>query len=152
MGMTVLKKKTGYALGLLLSAFGVLLLLVTLWKWWDIGVLTSPDIMLAVSESLWAEYPEIAFGVGLMIVHYVTVGVVFLIVGVVILVIRREKIRVAEEVAVTLSCPYCKNQWREHISKAQLEHMGYPKVRTLSRRKCSKCAKFIRPKIVTVDK
>jgi len=50
--MTVLKKKTGYALGLLLSAFGVLLLLVTLWKWWDIGVLTSPDIMLAVSESL----------------------------------------------------------------------------------------------------
>jgi len=150
--MTVLKKKTGYALGLLLSAFGVLLLLVTLWKWWDIGVLTSPDIMLVVSESLWAEYPEIAFGVGLMIVHYVTVGVVFLIVGVVILMIRREKIRVAEEVAVTLSCPYCKNQWREHISKAQLEHMGYPKVRTLSRRKCSRCAKFIRPKIVTVDK
>ncbi|MCK4222785.1 hypothetical protein KAX01_00680 [Candidatus Bathyarchaeota archaeon] len=152
MGMIILKKKTGYALGLLLSAFGVLLLLVTLWKWWDIGVLTSPDIMFAVSESLLAEYPEIAFGVGLRIAHYVTVGVVFLIVGVVILVVRREKIRVAEEVAVTLSCPYCKNQWREHMSKAQLEHMGYPKVRTLSRRKCSKCAKFIRPKIVTVDK
>jgi len=27
--------------------------------------------------------------------------------------------------------------------------MGYPQVKTLSRRKCPSCGKFIRPKIIT---
>jgi len=81
----------------------------------------------------------------------IILGVVLLIIGSAILVARREKVIVIEEVAVMLECPYCKNQWRESMSQTHLESMGYPHVRTLSRRKCSKCAKFIRPKIVATD-
>jgi len=79
-------------------------------------------------------------------------GFVLLIGGVAILVGRRERVTVVEEVSTLLECPFCKNQWRESLSKAHLESMGYPKVRTLSRRKCTKCAKFMRPKIVSTKK
>lgn len=148
--MTILKKKTGYALGLFLLALGALLLFVVLWIWWSHEIFASQDILSDMTNSFWEEYPEISFGIGLRIVHYAISGFVFLIVGIAILLVRREKVRVTEEVAVELGCPYCKNKWQEYMSKAQLELMGYPQVRTLSRRKCSKCAKFIRPKIMSV--
>lgn len=151
MGMTILKKKTGYALGLLLCIIGVVILLVPVWKWWNTGVFTSSDMLSTLSASFWMEYTDIALGIGLKLIHYIILGVVLLIIGSAILVARREKVTVIEEVAVLLECPYCKNQWRESMSKTHLESMGYPHVRTLSRRKCSKCAKFIRPKIVATD-
>ncbi len=151
MGMTILKKKTGYALGLLLCIIGGILLLVLLWKWWDTGVFTSPDMLSALSESFWAEYPDIDLGIGLKLIHYTFLGAVFLVAGSTILVARRERVTVTEEVTVLLECPHCKNQWRESMSRTHLESMGYPRVRTLSRHKCSKCAKFMRPKIVATD-
>lgn len=151
MGMTILKKKTGYALGLLLCIIGVILLLVLVWKWWDTGVFASSDILSAISASFWTNYSDISLGIGLKLIYYTILGVVFLVIGSAILVVRREKITVTEEVSVLLECPHCKNQWRESMSKPQLESMGYPQVRTLSRHKCSKCAKFIRPKIVATE-
>ena len=151
MGMTILKKKTGYALGLLLCIIGGIMLLVLVWKWWDTGVFTSSDMLSELSASFWAEYSDIALGIGLKLIHYTLLGVVLLVVGGGILIARRERVPVTEEVTVLLECPYCKNQWRESMSKPHLESMGYPKVRTLSRRKCSKCAKFIRPKIVATE-
>jgi hypothetical protein len=151
MGMTILKKKTGYALGLLLCIIGGILLLVLLWKWWDTEVFTSPDMLSALSSSFWAEYPDIDLGIGLKLIHYTFLGAVFLVAGSVILVARRERVTVTEEVTVLLECPHCKNQWRESMSRVHLESMGYPRVRTLSRHKCSKCAKFMRPKIVATD-
>jgi hypothetical protein len=151
MGMTVLKKKTGYALGLLLCIIGGILLLILIWKWWETGVLTSSDTLSDLSASFWAEYSDIDLGIGLKLIHYTVLGVVFLIAGSAILVARREIVTVTEEVTVLLECPHCKNQWRESMSKPHLESMGYPKVRTISRRKCSKCAKFIRPKIVATE-
>lgn len=151
MGMTILKKKTGYALGLLLCIIGGILLLVLLWKWWDTEVFTSPDMLSALSASFWAEYPDIDLGIGLKLIHYTFLGAVFLVAGSVILVARRERVTVTEEVTVLLECPHCKNQWRESMSRPHLESMGYPRVRTLSRHKCSKCAKFMRPKIVATD-
>lgn len=151
MRMTILKKKTGYALGLLLCIVGVIMLLVLVWKWWDIGVFTSSDMLATLTASLWSEYSDIALGIGLKPIHYAIAGIVLLIIGVVILVARREKITVTEEVTILLECPYCKNQWRESMSKTHLESMGYPNVKTISRRKCSKCAKFIRPKIVATN-
>jgi hypothetical protein len=53
MGMiTILKKKTGYGLGLSLCIIGVLLLLVVVWKWWDTEVFASSDVLSALSASL----------------------------------------------------------------------------------------------------
>lgn len=151
MGMTILRKKTGYALGLLLCVIGVIMLLVLVWKWWDTDVFASSNVFSEISASFWAEYSDIALGIGLKLVHYTILGVVFLVVGSAILVARRERVTVTEEVTVLLECPHCKNQWRESMSKTHLESIGYPQVRTLSRHKCSKCAKFVRPKIVATD-
>jgi len=108
----------------------------------DAGVFSSSDVFAALSEELWAD----AFG--LKLVHYSVAGVILLVVGVGILIVRREKIQVVEEVTALLECPRCKNQWEEPLGKEQLKSMGYPEVRTLSRHRCPKCAKFIRPKIV----
>ncbi len=122
------------------------MLLVVLWKTVTQRTYTS---ILAFTTSLWISYPDISLGIGLQIIHYMILGFVLLIGGVAILVGRRERVSVVEEVSAVLECPFCKNQWRESLSKAHLKSMGYPKVRTLSRRKCSNCAKFMRPKIVS---
>ena len=144
MGMTtILKKKTGYGLGLALCIIGIVLLLVVVWKWWDAGVFASSDVLSELSASLTAP----SFALGLTLGYYIIIGFVMLGIGSAILLLRREKVAVTEGVAVVLECPLCKHQWRESMSKSQLKAMGYPDVRTLSRRKCAKCAKFIRPKI-----
>ena len=144
MGMiTILKKKTGYGLGLSLCIIGIILLLVVVWKLWDAGVFASPDVLSALSAS----FTDVSLGLGLALGYYVIIGVVLLGIGSAILLLRREKVAVTEGVTVVLECPLCKHQWRESMSKSQLKAMGYPGVRTLSRRKCAKCAKFIRPKI-----
>jgi len=148
MGLTILKKKSGYALGLLLCVIGIIILLVVLWNLYQAEALTS---LSAFSEKL-LEKEFAVLGIGLKLVHYTLLGVVSLVVGGVILIARRERVPVTEEVTVLLECPRCKNQWRETMSKPHLKSMGYPEVRTLSRRKCSKCAKFIRPKIVATEK
>ncbi|KPV61893.1 MAG: hypothetical protein AOA66_1565 [Candidatus Bathyarchaeota archaeon BA2] len=147
MGLTILKKKSGYALGLLLIIIGIITLLIVLWKLYNVGAFAS---LAAFSEKL-LEKEFTVLGIGLKLIHYTLLGVVLLVVGGVILIARRERVRVAEEVSVLLECPQCKNHWQEPLSRTHLESMGYPKVRTLSRRKCPKCAKFIRPKIVTTE-
>ncbi len=153
MSMTILKKKTGYALGIMLCVIGVIMLGLVLWKFWDAEVFSSSDVFKALSEQLLEEeHADIALGIGLKLVHYSIVGVVLLLIGGIILVARRERIQVVEEITALLECPRCKNQWEEPLGKEQLKSMGYPQVRTLSRRKCPKCAKFIRPKIVTTRK
>ncbi len=123
------------------------MLLIVLWKTWEDGVYSSSDIISTLNTSLF----NTTLGIGpleLQLIHYTILGFALLIGGVAILVGRRERVSVVEEVPAVLECPFCKNQWREPLSKAHLESMGYPKVRTLSRRKCSSCAKFMRPKIV----
>lgn len=148
MGMiTILKKKTGYSLGLTLCIIGIALLLVVVWKWWDAGVFASPDVLSALSASLTYAYADISLGIGLTIGVYIIISVVLLGIGSVILLFRREKVAVTEVLTVVLECPFCKYHWRETMSKSQVKAMGYPEVRTLSRRKCAECAKFIRPKI-----
>lgn len=147
MRRTILKKKPGYTIALVLCIIGALMLLIVLWKTWEDGVYSSSDIISTLNTSLF----NTTLGIGpleLQLIHYTILGFALLIGGVAILVGRRERVSVVEEVPAVLECPFCKNQWREPLSKAHLESMGYPKVRTLSRRKCSSCAKFMRPKIV----
>jgi hypothetical protein len=151
MRMTIIKKKTGHALGLLLCIIGIIMLLVLVWKWWDTGVLTNQDMFSALQASLSTEYADIALGIGIKPMHYAIFDIVFVIIGSAILIARREKVTVTEEATVMLECPSCKHQWRESMSKTHLKSMGYPRVRTLSRRKCPKCAKFIRPKITSTN-
>jgi len=146
MRRTILKKKPGYTIALALCIIGALMLLIVLWKTLNEGTYSS---ISAFTDSLWMSYPDISLGIGLQLIHYTILGFVLLVGGIVILVGRRERVTVVEEVSALLECPFCKNQWRESLSKAHLESMGYPKVRTLSRRKCSSCAKFMRPKIVS---
>ena len=151
MSMTMLKKKTGYALGIILSVIGIIMLGLVLWKFLDAGAFSPFSISALNAQLLEVEHADIALGMGLKLVHYSILGVILLVVGGIILVARREKIQVVEEVTALLECPRarCKHQWEEPLGKEQLKSMGYPQVRTLSRHKCPKCAKFIRPKIVT---
>lgn len=151
MRMTIIKKKTGHALGVLLCIIGIIMLLITVWKLWAEEVFTSSDMLSALKASLWTEYTDLTLGIGLKPIHYTVFGILLLVIGSAILIARREKITVTEEATVMLECPYCKHQWRESMSKTHLKSMGYPRVRTLSRRKCPKCAKFIRPKIAQTN-
>jgi hypothetical protein len=116
-----------------------------LWKLWNAEVFAQPDVFQALMVQL-----EVSpLGLGLKLLHYSFMGLIFLFVGAGILVARREKIQVVEEVTALLECPRCKKQWEEPLGKEQLKSMGYPQVKTLSRRKCPSCGKFIRPKIIT---
>ncbi len=144
MGFTILKKKSGYALGILLCIIGTLILLLVLWELYQAGDFTT--------ELLEGEIEVFGITTGVKPLYSSVLGVVLLVVGGAILFVRREKISVVEEVSVLLECPQCKNQWQETMSQTHLESIGYPKVRTLSRHKCPNCAKFIRPKIVTTEK
>ena len=148
MRRTILKKKPGYTIALALCIIGALMLLIVLWKTWQDGVYSSSNIISELNISLFNTTLVIG-PLELQLIYYTVLGFVLLIGGVAILVGRRERVSVVEEVSAVLECPFCKNQWREALSKAHLKSMGYPKVRTLSRRKCSSCAKFMRPKIVS---
>lgn len=145
------KEKKGHALGVLLCIIGIIMLLITVWKLWAEEVFTSSDMLSALKASLWTEYTDLTLGIGLKPIHYTVFGILLLVIGSTILIARREKVTVTEEATVMLECPYCKHQWRESMSKTHLKSMGYPRVRTLSRRKCPKCAKFIRPKIAQTN-
>jgi len=149
MGLTVLRKKSYYALGVALAVFGVMMLLLVVWNWWSTDVFSSKNIISAIGLSFGAEVLD--FGLGITLLHSTVLGLVCLVAGSVILIMRREKVTVTEEVTTLLECPLCKNQWQEAMSKTHLESIGYPKVKTLSRHRCPKCAKFIRPKIVQTE-
>jgi len=152
MRMTIIRKKTGHALGLLLCIVGIIMFLITAWRLWEEWptISASSNLLSALSTQL-LEGEYAVLEIRLKLIHYTILGVVLVVAGFAILVARREKVTVTEEITVLLECPSCKHQWRESMSRTHIKSMGYPRVRTLSRRKCSKCAKFIRPKIVSTN-
>jgi hypothetical protein len=149
MGLTILRKKSYYALGVALAVFGLIMLLLVVWSWWDTDVFSESDIISAINASF--DTDLLGIGLGVTLLHGTVLGIVCLVAGSVILVLRREKVTVTEEVTTLLECPLCKHQWQEAMSKAHLESIGYPNVRSLSRHRCPKCAKFIRPKIAKTE-
>lgn len=149
MGLTVLRKKSYYAFGVALAIFGILMLLIVVWRWWDADVFSGPDIITKIRSTFDADL--LGFGLGINLFYGTLLGIVCLIAGLIILVLRREKVTVIEEVTTLLECPLCKHQWQQAMSKAYLESIGYPNVRSLSRHRCPKCAKFIRPKIAKTE-
>jgi len=121
MRMTIIKKKTGHALGLLLCIIGIIMLLILVWKWWDTGVFANQDMFSALQASFSTEYADIASGIGLKPIHYTIFGIVFVIIGSVILIARRERVSVTEEATVMFECPYCKHT-RAKMSKVRKIH------------------------------
>ena len=99
MSMTILRKKTGYDLGILLCVIGIVVLSLVLWKLWQEQVFISPDVLSAFGTEL---IKDNAFGFGLKLLHYSIVGAILLLVGVAVLVARRERIQVVEEVTALL--------------------------------------------------
>lgn len=152
MRITILRKKSYYALGLLFTIIGIIILLVVVWRWWATGVFSEENMPSAFWASFWEVDSLLGLGLRATILHYLILGIASLVTGSGILILRREKVTVTEEVTTLLECPFCKHQWKESMSKTHLESIGYPKVRTLSRHKCPKCAKFIRPKILSTTK
>ncbi len=122
------------------------------WRWWATDVFSSPDVIAAINSSFGNEDELLGLGLGFTLLPYTILGIACLVIGSVILVLGREKVTVTEEVTTLLECPLCKHQWQESMSQTHLESIGYPNVRTLSRHRCPKCAKFIRPKIVATKK
>ena len=111
MRLTILKKKSFYALGLALAILGLITLLLVVWRWWATDVFSSPDIISAIIST--DEDELLGFGLGLALLHYLIVAIVFLVIGSILLVSRREKVTVTEEVTTLLGCPICKHQWKE---------------------------------------
>ena len=150
-----MEKRGSYFLGILFVLLGLLgflgsLVMVYLDSigTWTSGVTT--DIVSALMAPRAGQ--QISLGLGLRLIHYFIGGLVILILGGGLLAMRRRVVPLIEEVTVTLKCPRpsCENEWEESMAKTSLESMGYPSVKSLARRRCSKCGKFIRPRIIEV--
>lgn len=149
---SVMKNRGGYVLGVLILLSGLL------------GLFGSILIAYLDSVGYWG-YPtdffsaffadrgseQIGFGFqGLQLFHYFVGGVTFSVFGGILVAANRGVIRLVEEATVILKCKKCKSQWHESMSKKSLQSMNYPQVKSIARRKCPNCAKFVRPRIVQV--
>jgi hypothetical protein len=88
--MPIPKKKTVYALGLLLCIIGTMMLLILVWKWWDRSIHILGHA-LNFKCGFWDPYDDMALGIGLKLVHYAILGVASLTVGSAILIAREKE-------------------------------------------------------------
>ncbi len=143
---TIIEKTAGYGIGAILCIAGGLILIWTAWKTWghmQEGVAFLDALMKQASSISLAGYQ-----VNLAFMHYAIIGSAVLVVGCVLLAVKKKRVPIVEEVTVVLECSSCKDQWREQMTEAQLTAMGYPENRRLTRRKCPNCSRFTRPAIV----
>ena len=139
-------------LGLVLTVLGLTPIIVVLLNAWTSGV--SLLNLSALYEFLWTNRFYIGFGIGFELIYLVIVGTVIIITGLALLARRTRQIEevtvVTDDLTVTLECTVCRHRWKEHFSEAQLQAMGFPQNRTISRRRCQACRKFTRPKIIRI--
>ena len=139
-------------LGLVLTVLGLTPIIVVLLNAWTSGV--SFLDLSALYGFLWTNRFYIGFGIGFELIYLVIVGTVIVISGLALLAHKTRQIEevtvVTDELTVTLECTVCRHQWKEHFSEAQLQAMGFPQNRTISRRRCQACRKFTRPKIIGI--
>jgi len=148
----IAEKKGRYSAGILILMLGILSiagsLIIAYWDFMGWFGFKKDDFISVLLEP--RHNQTIGLGIGLNLASYLIGGIVFSIVGVGLIFSAMRVVPLIETVTVTLMCPYCKNRWEEPFAKTALESMGYPRVKSLSRRRCTKCGKFIRPRIVTV--
>ena len=152
MGLTILRKKSYYALGIALVILGIIFLLIVFWRWWVTDVFSSANIFSEMMASFNKSDEVFGLGMGITLLPYAIIGLLCIILGAIILIVRRERVTVTEEVTALLECPICKYKWQEAMAKSHLDSIGYPNVKSLSRHRCPKCAKFIRPRITETKK
>jgi hypothetical protein len=92
--LTVLRKKSYYALGLTLAIVGIILIFIVLWRWFATDVFSFTDIISAIGSSFGSEDAVLGLRLGLSLLPYAILGIAFAVVGSVILVLKREKVTV----------------------------------------------------------
>ncbi len=145
-------RNSSQILGLVLTVLGLTPIIAVLLNAWTSGI--SFLDLSALYGFLWTNRFYIGFGIGFELIYLVIVGTVIIISGLALLARRTRQIEevtvVTDDLTVTLECTVCKNRWKEHFSEAQLQAMGFPQNRRISRRRCEACRKFTRPKIIGV--
>lgn len=145
-------RNSNQILGLVLTVLGLTPIIVVLLNAWTSGVsfLNLSDLY----GFLWANRFYIGFGIGFELIYVVIVGTVLIISGLALLAYGTRQIEevtvVTDDLTVTLECTVCRHRWKEHFSEAQLQAMGFPQNRRISRRRCETCRKFTRPKIIGI--
>jgi len=138
--------------GLVFTSLGLASIIVALSNAWASGV--SFLDLSALNVFLWANRFNIGFGIEFEPIYLIIVGAVTILLGVSLLACRTERIEevtvITDDVTATLECTFCGYQWKELFSEKQLESMGFPRNRKISRRKCVVCGRFTRPKIIEV--
>ena len=148
----IVARNSSHIFGLVLSLLGVTPIIVVLLNAWTSGV--SLLDLSALHEFLWTNRFNIGFGIGFELIYVIIAGTVTVLLGVILLARKTEEIEeltvITEDLTVTIECTVCKNRWKEHFPKKQLQSMGFPQNRTISRRKCRVCGRFTRPKIISI--
>lgn len=139
-------------LGLVLTILGLAPIIAVLLNAWTSGI--SFLDLSALYDFLWTNWFNIGFGIRFELVYLAILGTIIIILGLALLARRTRKIQevtvVTDDLTVTLECTVCKNRWAEHFAEAQLQAMGFPQNRRISRRRCEACRKFTRPKIIGI--
>ena len=145
-------RNSSQILGLVLTVLGLTPIIVVLLNAWASGV--SFLDLSALYGFLWTNRFYIGFGIGFELIYVVIVGTVIIVSGLALLARRTRQIEevtvVTDDLTVTLECTVCSHRWKEHFSETQLQAMGFPQNRTISRRRCQACRKFTRPKIIGI--
>ena len=145
-------RNSSHIFGWVLTLLGLTPIIVVLLNAWTSGV--SFLDLSALYGFLWANQFYIGAGIGFELIYLVIAGTVIAILGVSLLARKTghiEKVTViTDDLTVTLECTVCRHRWKEHFSKTQLQAMGFPQNRTISRRRCQACRKFTRPKITGI--
>jgi len=126
------RKRSTYALSLILCLAGIAALLATLWKTWP-EVSSAKDPFSTFLTLLWTEKLDLIAGLAFKLVYLVVLGDAMLISGIVLLVLSVQRFYLPGKV-VWYRCPFCKKDWRSSGDKA-LVH-------------CPHCRQLIHPIII----
>ena len=145
-------RNSNHTFGLVLTLLGLTPIIVVLSSAWASGV--SFLDLSALYGFLWTNRFYIGFGIGFELIYLIIAGAVTIFLGVFLLARKTERIEevsvITEDSTVTLECTNCGHRWKEHFLKTQLQSMGFPQNRMISRRKCLVCGRFTRPKIISI--
>jgi hypothetical protein len=132
----VLKKairryKLGYALGIVLSAIGLMALSVLVWKAWP-ETSSSPDPLSAFLDYLFTGQLSFVPGVEFQPLYLVILAVLTLGCALAVFLFSRQKFLLPGR-TVQLECPFCKKRWHASYDGGQVlcphcHHLVHPKM------------------------
>lgn len=125
------RKKSGYALSLILCLTGLIALFVVLWKTWP-EVSSAQNPISTFWTLLWREQLDFIPSVEFKLVYLVILGTVMLISGIVVLAFSRQWFHLPAGETALFQCPFCKKQWRANKDQ-QLANCPYCRKQTYPR-------------------